>query len=63
MEAHNAVRTGAKFESDYNGFTYEITNINGNMVKIGSPQTGASWFSADKVATDIENGVLKPLNQ
>ena len=62
MEQNNAVRTGAKFESNYNGFTYEITNTDGNMVKIVSPETGANWFTAEKVATDIENGVLKPLN-
>ena len=62
MEQNNAVRIGAKFESDYNGFTYEITNTDVNMVKIESPKTGANWFTAEKVATDIENGVLKPLN-
>ena len=58
MKQNTEVVEGAEFTSNHNGNTYTIQRVEGNRVQIASPQTGASWFTLEKVEADLDNGVL-----
>ena len=58
MKQNTEVVEGAEFTSNHNGNTYTIQRVEGNRVQIASAQTGASWFTLEKVEADIDNGVL-----
>jgi len=52
------IAEGDKFVSNHNGYTYEITKIEGDKAKIVSHKTGANWFPVEKIEDDIDAGVL-----